>query len=163
MVKAKSQKASYAKNPKYGDLIKRMAALIEMTYDSFDITICVAEVNNLPNQIEFRFEVALGTPLESITKLHKDLAIALASQTGDVEIEAPVPGTCLVALRVPVTLEWVDSQIKNHRDPIAPKRSEFPKTFREYLAAIFYIIQGILDITSVFLRKLGNFIEGKEH
>ena len=104
----------------------------------------------------------MGTPLENISKLHKDLAMALASPTGDVEIEAPVPGTCRVALRIPMTLNWVDSQVKKFKIPTFFKESKFPKTIRDYIAVFFYTIAAVVNIPVKYLIKLGNYFEGRK-
>ena len=44
MVKAKPQKAKYAHNPGYGQLVKKMATIIETTFESFGITVIVMEI-----------------------------------------------------------------------------------------------------------------------
>ncbi len=175
MVKVK--KIKNPDDPRFGDknLTPRDAAIIEQTLDSLGITARVAEINYRPKDTEFCLEIALGTPLESITKLHKDIAMALASPTGDVDIEAPIPGRALVAIRMPYEKQWYETRIKSFKarqkyekdnpittDTAKTDRPEFPKTFRDYLAVVFYIIAGIFDITTEYLRKLGNFIEGRE-
>ncbi|HBP50803.1 MAG: translocase FtsK protein [Candidatus Shapirobacteria bacterium GW2011_GWE1_38_10] len=178
MVKIKKIKKS--DDPRVGDknLIPRNAAIIEQTLDSLGITARVAEVNYRPKDTEFCLEIALGTPLESITKLHKDVAMALASPTGDVDIEAPIPGRSLIAIRLPFDKQRYEAAINAFKlrqkeekrnskksrttDKTKTDRPEFPKTIRDYLAVVFYIIAGILDITTQYLRKLGNFIEGRD-
>lgn len=165
-------------DPRVGDkdLVPRDAAIIEQTLDALGITARIAEINYRPKDTEFCLEIALGTPLESITKLNKDIALALASPTGDVEIEAPIPGRALVAIRMPYDKQWYETRIKafelrqeNEKNNPTPaettdktKKTEFPVTLRDYLAVVFYIIAGIFDITTEYLRKLGNFIEGRE-
>lgn len=179
MVKIKKIKKS--DDPRVGEkyLIPRNAAIIEQTLDSLGITARVVEVNYRPKDTEFCLEIALGTPVESITKLHKDVAMALASSTGDVEIEAPIPGRSLIAIRLPFDKQRYEAAIKafelsqkeekrnskktsSTTDETKADRSEFPKTIRDYLAVVFYIIASLLDITTQYLRKLGNFIEGRE-
>lgn len=101
-------------DPRVGDkeITPRDAQIIEQALDSFGITARIAEINFRPKDTEFCLEVALGTPLESITKLHKDIAMALASMTGDVEIEAPIPGRALVAIRMPYDKQWYETRLK---------------------------------------------------
>lgn len=82
--------------------IKKNAEMIEDFLKSFGITARVAEVNKNEKDIDFNMEIALGTPLESIMKLHKDIAMAVASPTGDVEIVAPIPGRSLIGIKVPL-------------------------------------------------------------
>lgn len=101
-------------DPRIGDknIVPRDAQIIEQTLESFGITARIAEVNFRPKDTEFCLEIAMGTPLENITKLHKDIAMALASLTGDVEIEAPIPGKALVAIRLPFEKQWFETRIK---------------------------------------------------
>jgi DNA segregation ATPase FtsK/SpoIIIE-like protein len=177
---AKINKIKKLDDPRTSDasIIKVNTATIEQTLASFGITARVVEINYRPKDTEFCLEIALGTTLESITKLNKDIAMALASPSGDVEIEAPMPGRQLIAIRTPYIKQMYESNLKAYKlkqeyennNPIIEgvtektqdTETEFPKTFRDYFAAIFYVIGGILEITSVFLRKLGNFIEGRE-
>lgn len=154
-------------------LARKLAQVIESSLESFGIVCRVVEFNFRPNDIEYCLELVLGTSVEEVIKHKKDIAMAVASPTGEVEIEAPIPGRSLFAIRIPLKDEWMKSQYEyhNNQEKLIKEttqkaqniETEFPKTFREYFAMVFYIIQGILDITSVFLRKLGNFIEGKEH
>lgn len=108
------KKVKKTDDPRVGDkeITPRDAQIIEQTLDSFGITARIAEVNFRPKDTEFCLEVAMGTPLENITKLHKDIAMALASMTGDVEIEAPIPGKALVAIRMPYDKRWYETRLK---------------------------------------------------
>lgn len=81
--------------------IRKLAQTIEITLDSLGVIARVVEVNKNEKDIDFNLEIALGTPLESIARLHKDIAMAIASPTGDVEIIAPIPGRSLVGIKVP--------------------------------------------------------------
>ncbi|MBM3208948.1 DNA translocase FtsK [Candidatus Shapirobacteria bacterium] len=90
-----------------GDL-KGNAAIIEKTLDSFGISARVVEVNLGPAVTQYAIEVALGTKLSKITALANDLALALAAPTGQIRIEAPIPGRSLVGLELPNrSLEFV--------------------------------------------------------
>lgn len=77
------------------------AATIERTLESFGITARVAEVNKGPAVTQYALEVALGTKLSRITGLANDLALALAAPTGQIRIEAPIPGKSFVGIEVP--------------------------------------------------------------
>jgi len=77
------------------------AAVIERTLESFGITARVAEVNKGPAVTQYALEVALGTKLSRITGLANDLALALAAPTGQIRIEAPIPGKSFVGIEVP--------------------------------------------------------------
>lgn len=81
--------------------IKGNAAIIEQTLDSFGITARVVEVNLGPAVTQYAIEVALGTKLSKITALERDMALALAAPTGNIRIEAPIPGRSLVGIELP--------------------------------------------------------------
>lgn len=83
-----------------GDL-KKNAGVIEQTLESFGIAARVAEVNLGPAVTQYALEIALGTKLSKITALANDLALALAAPTGQIRIEAPIPGRSLVGVEVP--------------------------------------------------------------
>lgn len=80
---------------------KANAAIIERTFDSFGISARVVEVNGGPAVTQYAIEVALGTKLSKITALANDLALALAAPTGQIRIEAPIPGRALVGIELP--------------------------------------------------------------
>lgn len=83
-----------------GDL-KGNAAIIEQTLDSFGIQARVAEVNTGPAVTQYALEISLGTKLSKITALQNDLALALAAPTGQIRIEAPIPGRRFVGIEIP--------------------------------------------------------------
>lgn len=81
--------------------VRRNAAVIEKTLESFGITAKVSEVNTGPAVTQYAIEIALGTKVSKITSLSSDLALALAAPTGQVRIEAPIPGRNLVGIEIP--------------------------------------------------------------
>lgn len=83
-----------------GDVNKN-ADIIEKTLDSFGIRARVAEVNYGPAVTQYALEITMGTKLSRITALGNDLALALAATTGQVRIEAPIPGRSLVGIEIP--------------------------------------------------------------
>ncbi len=83
-----------------GDMHKN-ASVIEKTLDGFGITAKVTEVNTGPAVTQYAMEIALGTKVSKITSLSSDLALALAAPTGQVRIEAPIPGRSLVGIEIP--------------------------------------------------------------
>lgn len=96
-----------AQKAERGD-IKHNAAIIEKTLGSFGIAARVTEVNLGPAVTQYALEIALGTKLSKITALSNDLALALAAPTGQIRIEAPIPGRSLVGIEIPNrTLEFV--------------------------------------------------------
>jgi len=81
--------------------VKKSAAIIEKTLDSFGIQARVAEVNGGPAVTQYALEISAGTKISKIANLQHDLALALATPTGTVRIEAPIPGKSLVGIEVP--------------------------------------------------------------
>lgn len=77
------------------------AGIIEKTLDSFGISAKVVEVNSGPAVTQYAIQIALGTKVSKITSLSSDLALALAAPTGQVRIEAPIPGRNLVGVEIP--------------------------------------------------------------
>lgn len=77
------------------------ASVIEKTLDSFGIRARVAEVNKGPAVTQYALEITRGTKLSRITALSNDLALALAATTGQVRLEAPIPGRALVGIEIP--------------------------------------------------------------
>ncbi len=90
-----------------GDM-KHNAHIIEKTLESFGITARIVEVNLGPAVTQYALEIAMGTKLSKITALSNDLALALAAPTGQIRIEAPIPGRSLVGIEIPNrSLEFV--------------------------------------------------------
>ena len=81
--------------------VRKNASVIEQTLESFGIKARVVEVNLGPAVAQYALEIALGTKLSKITGLANDLALALAAPTGQIRIEAPIPGRSLVGVEVP--------------------------------------------------------------
>ncbi len=81
--------------------INKVASKIEQTLDSFGIDARVAEVNLGPAVTQYAIEIALGTKVSKITSLANDLALATEAPTGQIRIEAPIPGRNLVGIEIP--------------------------------------------------------------
>ncbi|MEX2053800.1 MAG: DNA translocase FtsK, partial [Patescibacteria group bacterium] len=81
--------------------IEKNAQLIEQTLESFGVKARVADINLGPTVTQYALEAERGTKLSAITNLQSDLALALASKTGTVRIEAPIPGKSQVGVEVP--------------------------------------------------------------
>ncbi len=81
--------------------IKKTASVIEKTLESFGIGARVAEVNLGPAVTQYALEIALGTKVSKITSLVNDLALATEAPTGQIRIEAPIPGRNLVGIEIP--------------------------------------------------------------
>lgn len=106
---------------------KSNAAIIEKTLEAFGITAKVVEINYGPAVTQYAIEVAIGTKLSKISALSNDLALALAAPTGQIRIEAPIPGRSLVGIELPnrsaefVSLrKMLDSDVmKHHKSKLA--------------------------------------------
>lgn len=83
-----------------GDLNEN-ARIIESTLDSFGIQAKVTEVNGGPAVTQYAIRIAEGTKLSKVKALQTDLALALAAPTGQIRIEAPIPGRSLVGIEIP--------------------------------------------------------------
>ncbi len=81
--------------------IKKIAAIIERNLQSFGIQSRVSEINVGPSVTQYALEIALGTKLSKITALANDLALATEAPTGQIRIEAPIPGRNLVGIEIP--------------------------------------------------------------
>lgn len=100
--------------------VKKVASTIEKTLQSFSIGAKVVEVNLGPAVTQYALEIALGTKVSKITALSNDLALATEAPTGQIRIEAPIPGRNLVGIEIPnrsleiVTLKtMLESSIMN--------------------------------------------------
>lgn len=81
--------------------VKERAQIIIDTLSSFGIEAKVKEINYGPSVTQYALEAASGVKISRVTSLHHDLALALASPTGSVRIEAPIPGKSLIGIEVP--------------------------------------------------------------
>jgi S-DNA-T family DNA segregation ATPase FtsK/SpoIIIE len=81
--------------------INKIASVIEKTLQSFGVEARVAEVNLGPAVTQYALEIALGTKVSKITSLANDLALATEAPTGQIRIEAPIPGRNLVGIEIP--------------------------------------------------------------
>lgn len=107
--------------------VKKNAAIIESTLESFGIRAKVVEVNYGPSVTQYALNISRGTKLSKITGLSTDLALALAAPTGQIRIEAPIAGKSLVGVEVPnhsaefVTLRQmlVADTLKKHESKVA--------------------------------------------
>lgn len=79
----------------------QIADKIEETLSSFGITAKVVEVNWGPAITQYAVQIALGTKVSKVTSLANDLALATEAPTGQIRIEAPIPGRNLVGIEIP--------------------------------------------------------------
>ena len=83
------------------NLYRSKAMIIERTLKTFGIQAKVAQVSVGPTVLRFALSVSMGVKVSRIKSLSNDLALALASQTSSVRIEAPIPGTSFVGIEIP--------------------------------------------------------------
>ena len=81
--------------------VNKIAATIEKTLQSFGIGAKVVEVNAGPAVTQYALEIPLGTKVSKITSLSNDLALATEAPTGQIRIEAPIPGRNLIGVEIP--------------------------------------------------------------
>ncbi|MGH9856322.1 MAG: DNA translocase FtsK, partial [Acidobacteriota bacterium] len=81
--------------------VNKTASTIESTLQSFGVDTHVAEANLGPAVTQYALEIALGTKVSKITSLANDLALATEAPTGQIRIEAPIPGRNLVGIEIP--------------------------------------------------------------
>ncbi len=107
--------------------VKKNADIIEKTLDSFGIQANVAEVNGGPALTQYALKISAGTKISKIANLQHDIALALATPTGTVRVEAPIPGKSLVGIEVPnrsleiVGLKQIlaSEEIQKHKSKLA--------------------------------------------
>jgi len=80
---------------------KQKAEVIEKTLKSFGIQAKVAEISVGPRVVQYALSITVGTKVSRVKSLGNDLALALATPSGSVRIEAPIPGTSLIGIEMP--------------------------------------------------------------
>lgn len=81
--------------------VRQRGKIIEETLASFGINTKVKDIRFGPSVTQYALEAESGTKIAKISNLQYDLALALASPTGSVRIEAPIPGRSLIGIEVP--------------------------------------------------------------
>ncbi len=81
--------------------VKKIAAVIEDTLQNFGVKAQVVEINVGPSVTQYAIKIPPGTRLTKITTLANDLALATEAPTGQIRIEAPIPGRSLVGIEIP--------------------------------------------------------------
>jgi S-DNA-T family DNA segregation ATPase FtsK/SpoIIIE len=83
------------------EIYKDKARVIEVTLKNFGIDAKVVAVAIGPTVLRFSLSISVGVKVSRIKNLSNDLALALASQSSSVRIEAPIPGTSYVGIEIP--------------------------------------------------------------
>lgn len=136
--------------------VKYNALIIEKTLESFGIFARVCEIQILENMVHFSIEIAMGTKIDRILALKKELAIALASPSGDVEIEAPIKGSSLIKIKVPLL---TNPKLKSEKYKIIRITEKEPaeNTIKSFIRTL---LKTIIIVFNWFSEKLRN-IESK--
>jgi len=91
----------YTRKKQRHEDIRNNADIIEQTLNSFGVKAKVVDVLVGPTVTQYALDIALGTKVSKISNLSNDLALALATSSNAVRIEAPIPGTSYVGIEVP--------------------------------------------------------------
>lgn len=133
--------------------VKANAFIIEKSLEAFGIYSRVVEVDILENMVHFSIEIALGTKIDDILALNKDLALALASPSGDIEIEAPIKGRSLIKIKVPLL---TNPKLKPEKYKIIRIIEKEPaeNTIKSFIRTLLKIIIVVFDWFSEKLRNI---------
>lgn len=101
--------------------------LIKQTLLAHGIQIRINSISVTQKSICFFMEVAVGTELDRLLKLKKEIAMILASPTGKVDIVAPFKGTSMVAVYLPTKTDLKKASYKviHANFEIKPPSNEF--------------------------------------
>lgn len=140
-----------------------IAENIEKTLDSYGITVRVAEINtNKDKSVQFCLEIKSGTLISDIEKYQREIALAVASPTGKVTIEAPIPGRSMVGITIPEIVEKYLPQRESkyaHYHPLA-KLVLIPAQLFQILGYVFELAAEVINTLGVRAVQLLTFIIG---
>lgn len=88
-------------NPPKTTSIEKNIKIIEKTLNSFGIEVKVADVLVGPTVAQYALNIPIGTKVSKIMNLKDNIALALATSSNSVRIEAPIPGTSFIGIEVP--------------------------------------------------------------
>ncbi|MDD4382441.1 MAG: DNA translocase FtsK [Candidatus Dojkabacteria bacterium] len=112
------------------ELYKEKAKTIEATLKSFGIPAHVVAISVGPTVLRFSLSITTGIKVSKVRNLSNDLALALASQTSSVRVEAPIPGTSFVGVEIPnptPNFVYIKDMIKRLRHEVSKgKNYELP-------------------------------------
>jgi len=117
------------------DYIRTNARLIELSLESFGIFVRVAEIDIRKNFSVYYLDIGAGTDLEKLEKHDRDLAMVLASPTGKVYWQIPVPGKSYVGLKVPRPNKEYFEKIRLEKETRLKENN-----FRSKVAFVFFLI-----------------------
>ena len=133
-----SNKKNYLKEYNDADHIEINAKMIESSLASFGIFAKVAEISIVEKFYEYYLDLPVGTDLKALEKHDRDLAMILASPTGRVYWQIPVPGKHYVKLKVP-------KPSKAYLETLRVNEEAWKKqnNLRSKIALLFYLISKV--------------------
>ncbi len=133
-----TKKSPFFKEGSEGYLMS-CAQLIKYTLEAHGIWVRVNSIEITSQNICFYMEVALGTIINKILKLKKELALSLASPTGNIIIAAPFKGTSLVALYLPTknNLRKASYRVINEEFVIKPPQYPYLYAIKTFFQRFF--------------------------
>ena len=107
--------------------VKQREQIIINTLKSFGINAQMKGTSYGPTVTRYAIFAEQGTKITKIASLQYDLALALASPTGSVRIEAPMPGTHFIGIEVPNNTRtsvsfkevFTSDAMKNSKSPLS--------------------------------------------
>lgn len=130
------------------EYVQKWAAVLESTFDEHGLLTRVEEVNLHKDDVEYRLRVVAGLKLKEIVELEPDIALAMASPTGHVTIQAPIPGTQFVGITVPTP-----SDVK----PVKEKRLEVVHLTKEVKVSGYTATEMMRDLFVLIFRTIGKY------
>lgn len=128
--------------------VQKWAGVLESTFDEHGILTKVMEVNLQENSVEYRLSIVAGLKLKYILELEPDIALAMASPTGHVMIEAPIPGTQYVGITVPKP---------NEAEPIKEQKLKVVHLTKEVKIPEYSIVEVTRDLFTLVFRTIGKY------
>lgn len=130
------------------EFVQKWAAVLETTFDEHGLLTRVEEVNLHKEDVEYRLRVVAGLKLREIVELEPDIALAMASPTGHVTIQAPIPGTQFVGITVPTPLD-----VK----PVKEKKLEVVHLTKEVQVSGYTATEMMRDLFALIFRTIGKY------
>lgn len=130
------------------EFIQKWAAVLESTFDEHGLLTRVEEVNLHKEDVEYRLRVAAGLKLKEIVELEPDIALAMASPSGHVTIQTPIPGTQFVGITVPTP-----SDVK----PVKVGKLEVVHLTKEVKVSGYTATEMMRDLFALIFRTIGKY------
>lgn len=130
------------------EFVQKWAGVLESTFDEHGMLTKVMEVNLQDKSVEYRLSIVAGLKLKYIIELEPDIALAMASPTGHVKIEAPIPGTQYIGITVPKPKE---------AEPVKEQRLKVVHLTKEVKVPEYSFIEVTRDLFTLVFRSIGKY------